>query len=214
MNKKTVWYLACLSVLVLFVSCDTKMSTPKTFLQEICNELNYARTNPSGYAQAVLEPRLSRFDGEKYQQDNGIYLITNEGKTPVEEAITELKTLEPCSALTLDSALCKVSDLLAQYQASTGKTGHDGPNDMTLGDRLKKYGSPQGSAGENCAYGPKTPREIVAQLIIDDGVPSRGHRENIFNANFKLVGISYIEGASAAYGSVCVMDFATAYTAK
>lgn len=44
------------------------------------------------------------------------------------------------------------------------------------------------SYGENIAYGTNTALETLIGLIVDDGVPSRGHRENIFVADWKLMG--------------------------
>jgi uncharacterized protein YkwD len=46
-------------------------------------------------------------------------------------------------------------------------------------------------------------------LIIDDGIRGRGHRRNIFNANYNAVGAAY--GPHARYGSVCSIDFASSY---
>ena len=46
-------------------------------------------------------------------------------------------------------------------------------------------------------------------LIIDDGIPGRKHRENIFASKFNYAGAAY--GTHARYGSVCSMDFAGAY---
>ena len=47
---------------------------------------------------------------------------------------------------------------------------------------------------------------IVRQLIIDDGVPSRGHRDVVFNPDLKWVGFG---GAPhKTYGGMCVIDFA------
>ena len=50
------------------------------------------------------------------------------------------------------------------------------------------------------------------QLIIDDGVASRGHRTNIYNPDFKTVGIAI--GDHKVYGNMCVMDFADAVAEK
>ena len=44
------------------------------------------------------------------------------------------------------------------------------------------------------------------RFLIDDGVPSRGHRDNILNANFKYVGIGLATG-DAECGTVVVADF-------
>ena len=66
--------------------------------------------------------------------------------------------------------------------------------------------------GENISYGKKTARDIVLQLIIDDGLSSRKHRKNIFNPNFNFAGAAY--GAHARYGSICNIDFAGAYAER
>ena len=43
------------------------------------------------------------------------------------------------------------------------------------------------------------------QLLVDDGVPSRGHRENIFTSEFTYVGIA-VAGHSQ-YGKCCILDY-------
>lgn len=188
--------------------------TVSSIEREILAELNYARQNPRGYAKNVLQPRIARFNGLYYRQDDGVNLKTQEGARAVQEAVQELNSRSALQPLALDTALSKASRLLAEYQAQSGTIGHSGPNGMNMQQRIERYGSWDGYIGENCAYGSKTAREIVAELIIDDGVSGRGHRKNIFNGRFNKVGIAYIEGGNAPYGSVCVMDFAGSFTAK
>jgi uncharacterized protein YkwD len=55
---------------------------------------------------------------------------------------------------------------------------------------MDRYGKFSGSAGENIAYGHSScGAQIVAQLHIDDGVPNRGHRTNMYMPAFTQVGI-------------------------
>ncbi len=63
-----------------------------------------------------------------------------------------------------------------------------------------------GSIGENISYGPDDGREVVLQLIIDDGVPDRGHRANIFSPGFRLAGV--VCGPHPKFRTICVIDFA------
>jgi hypothetical protein len=79
-----------------------------------------------------------------------------------------------------------------------------------MSDRIAKYGQFVASAGENIAYGTTGGKEIVLQLIIDDGVASRGHRENIFKPALKFLG-SWTAG-HVTYSSETVIDYAGGMT--
>ena len=75
-----------------------------------------------------------------------------------------------------------------------------------MSDRIAKYGQFVATLGENIAYGTTGGKEIVLQLIIDDGVASRGHRTNIFKPEFLIVG-SWTS-THGTYGTETVMDYA------
>lgn len=47
----------------------------------------------------------------------------------------------------------------------------------------------EATAGESISYGQDEPIEVILQLAVDDGVPSRGHRKNLFNTGFVKAGI-------------------------
>ena len=91
-------------------------------------------------------------------------------------------------------------------QGPDGHIGHESPDGERFYDRLMRHGAAESIAAENIAYGPPTPSDVVRALIIDSGVPSRGHRRNIFHAGFEVVGVSC--GPHRDYNTMCVMDFA------
>ena len=85
--------------------------------------------------------------------------------------------------------------------------GHSSSNGMSMGDRLAKFGKYSGHCGENIAYGSDTAKKVVIDLLIDDGVASRGHRKNLFNLNFEVCGVAV--GYHQAYDTMAVQNFAT-----
>ena len=77
-----------------------------------------------------------------------------------------------------------------------------------MGDRVERYCNWSTALGENCQFGdtPDGAHEAVLQLLIDDGVASRGHRENIFNAAYAWIGIGV--APHGTYKQCCTIDYA------
>jgi len=95
-------------------------------------------------------------------------------------------------------------------QGPTTETGHDDPDGTTMSQRLEKYGQFTATSGENIAYGTTGAEAIVIALLIDDGVPNRGHRVNIFKAEYKVLGAW--TGSHGQYGSMTTINYAGGFT--
>jgi uncharacterized protein YkwD len=74
---------------------------------------------------------------------------------------------------------------------------------------MNRYGAWQRKVAENIAYGGRSARGVIVQLIVDDGVPDRGHRMNIFDPEYRVVGVGC--GPHVRFGDMCVIDFAAGY---
>jgi uncharacterized protein YkwD len=60
-----------------------------------------------------------------------------------------------------------------------------GSDGSSLGQRVKRFAvSP--CMGENLDFGNSDPADIIKALIIDDDVPSRGHRKNILHPGWAI----------------------------
>jgi uncharacterized protein YkwD len=178
---------------------------------EIVSELNLARTQPAVYAE-ILRDYRTFIRGLHLERPGEITVVLNEGTKAVDEAIAFLSKQKPIPALVLSKGLSQAARDHARDQGRTGQTGHNGSDRSTMGQRIERYGAWEKTAGENIAYGGETARDVVIQLIVDDGVASRGHRKNIFNPDFLVVGIAF--GKHPGYRTVCVQDFAGAYREK
>ncbi len=224
--KNKLFALWIFAVFIFLSSCES-LSSPASkhvpsndnaahspIVRDSLIELNRVRRNPKKYAEEEIKPRLKYFDGKFYKAPGQIPILTNEGASTVQECIDVLMKTKPMELLELEKGLCSAAQWLADDQAKTGKTGHYGSDGSSPFERMNRYGKVLITAGENCAYGPKTGREIVAQLLIDDGVADRGHRINILKPEFKKIGIGYNNEANAPYGAISVMDFTGDYVSK
>jgi uncharacterized protein YkwD len=102
-------------------------------------------------------------------------------------------------------------DLVTEQQAS-GAVGQAGRNGKGADDRVNRYGTWAKSIGENIEYGSKDARTIVINLIVDDGVPGQGHRTNLMNPDFTVVGVAC--GAHPINRHMCIFTFAGTYKEK
>ncbi len=177
--------------------------------KQVVVEVNMVRTDPAEYAQRFLVPLRSYYQGPlvRFPGESGV--STHEGIGALDESIKELVAAKPVSPLFPKKGLTLAARDLARDQGKTGATGHTGSDGSTDETRINRYGKWDISSGECVSYGNGEARRIVTSLLIDDGVPSRGHRRNLLNGTFGFIGVAV--GPHRLYGQMCVMDFAGSY---
>lgn len=176
----------------------------------VIREMNLARQNPALYATFVQELR-TRMSGNVLVLPGHTRIRTKEGTAALDEAIRFLQTAQPLPPLTVSRGMSRAAADHCADQADGG-FGHEGRDRSHAGQRIARYGNFSGSWGENISYGKSTARDVVLALIIDDGLPARKHRKNIFNPNFNFAGAAF--GPHARFGTMCSIDFAGMYAER
>jgi uncharacterized protein YkwD len=176
----------------------------------VIREMNLARQNPALYATFVQELR-GRMNGNVLVLPGHTRIRTKEGTTAVDEAIRFLQNAQPLPPLTLSRGMSRAAADHCADQAD-GAFGHEGKDRSHAGQRIARYGNFSGGWGENISYGKSSARDVVLALIIDDGLPARKHRKNIFNPNYNFAGAAF--GRHARFGTMCSMDFAGGYAER
>ena len=179
---------------------------------EVIQEINLARAHPEKYA-GYLQEYKKYYNGKICSSPNRARpVMTFEGVAAIDEAIRFLQSsnplgrLEPSRGLSL-GAKDHVLDL-----SQKGFISHRGSDGSLPTDRVSRYGTWESAMGEAILFEVSTPREMVMQLIIDDGVRDRGHRRDLFEPSFQVAGVSIVP--KGGFGGFCVIDFADKFTDK
>lgn len=182
------------------------------FQKQVIFELNKVRSNPKRFAEEYMEDLRTCYEGSLFIYPGQDPVKTKEGIEPLNECINVLLNARPVPVLHPAGGLSKASADLVADQQQYGGIGHIAHNGSTTQNRIEKYGNWDICSAEDISYGIFDAREIVMTLLIDDGVPNRGHRENILNPCFRFVGVGY--GKHPDYQSLCVIDYAGDYKKK
>lgn len=165
--------------------------------------INAARADPAAYAASLRDYRR-HFDGDiVYLPGDYNGVRTREGVAAVDEAIAFLEHLTPLRPLEPASLLTRTAAEFSREQGEAGSSGHLGQDGSRPGDRVKRSGGDV-FVGEVIAYGFADADQVVRQLIVDDGVPDRGHRKLLFTPRFRFAGIGC--GPHRAMEHLCVVD--------
>lgn len=152
--------------------------------QKIIWILNLIKINPSLFLKSVLLNPKSIYYKSPRQQNHYYRSLVN-----------DLKSLSPNDALLQPDSINFVSaQCHAVISGQTGYVGHKRESDC-----VRNY------SGECCSYGTGDPLGVVMQLLIDEGVPSLGHRKICLDYEFKSIGVSI--QPHSRYGNNTVLDF-------
>ena len=152
--------------------------------QEVIHILNLLRSNPALFLRSVLQNPKSPYyvrPGEK-----------NKYKTSLVADMRKLKS----TAILLgpDAGLFETARCHAESSGKAGYVGHD-----------RLAGCEKGFLAECISYGSADPLEVVMQLLIDEDVPSLGHRKILFDFSYGKAGVA--TRTHTGYGSNSVICF-------
>lgn len=86
--------------------------------------------------------------------------------------------------------MAKCPKVHAKEIGSNGTIAHKCSKNRGTKERLRDYGNVIGCYGENISVFCNSAKEVIMQLIIDDGRESRSHRNNFFQEDFKIMACS------------------------
>lgn len=176
---------------------------------EVLREWNELRANPPAFAR-YLEVWLPHFRGNLLELPTS-RRITFEGAAAVREAIALLKATGSLPDVQASPLMALAAREHVRDLGPRGGRGHQGADGSSVGDRLQRHGQWYGSVSESCTFGAASAIHTIMELVIDDGVASRGHRAMLLRAKGGMVGIAC--GPHRDYGSMCVLDLADDFTA-
>ncbi len=150
--------------------------------KDVYNYLNFARTRPKEFCEKFVIPNWDK--NNSYENS----------------LVEKMMSLKPMGTLLPDRKLYASADCHAIVSGELGFVGHTRSVNRKTKKKCDSY-----FMGECISYGCGSGLSIVLQLLIDDGVPSLGHRYICLSEGFIEVGISIRKHAK--YGVNCVLDF-------
>ncbi|MBK9796534.1 MAG: CAP domain-containing protein [Holophagaceae bacterium] len=201
-------FAALLLIALALPGQEAAVPKATAFERAVVQEMSDARTAPRAYARHLRELR-GFFEGMLWHRPGRVPLRTEEGVAALDEAIAFLEAVRPVGPLRFNEGLARAARLHAQDIGPRGALEHLGADGAKLSTRLNRLGTWHGTIGENIGTLEEDPRQVVIQLLVDDGVPGRGHRLNLFNPDFHQAGAG--RAPHREYRVVTVIDYADGF---
>ena len=112
-------------------------------------------------------------------------------ESEVVRLINEQRAQYGLSALAANQELSQVARYKSEDMASKGYFSHESPTYGSPFQMMQTFGISYRTAGENIAYGQKTPAEVVNAWM-----NSSSHRANILNASYTQTGVGFCANGS------------------
>ncbi|MBR1811070.1 MAG: SafA/ExsA family spore coat assembly protein [Clostridia bacterium] len=100
--------------------------------------------------------------------------------------VNEIRVQYGLNPLTENWELSRVARYKSQDMMQKHYFSHTSPTYGSPFDMMRAFGLSYRTAGENIAYGQRTP-----QAVVDAWMNSSGHRANILNASYTQIGVGY-----------------------
>lgn len=101
--------------------------------------------------------------------------------------VNEQRAQNGLKPLTENWELSRVARYKSQDMADNRYFSHTSPTYGTPFQMIKAFGLSYRTAGENIAYGQRTP-----QAVVNAWMNSSGHRANILNSSYTQIGVGYV----------------------
>ena len=101
--------------------------------------------------------------------------------------VNEIRTANGLHELSENWELSRVARYKSQDMRDNHYFSHTSPTYGSPFEMMKAFGLSYRAAGENIAYGYRTP-----QAVVNGWMNSSGHRANILNASYKQIGVGYV----------------------
>lgn len=177
-DKSILPYLKFKADSVLIMKCKFANDVEK----DVYIYLNYARTRPKEFCEKFVIPNWNK----KNAYENSL--------------VKTMMSLKPMGTLLPNKDLYSSAECHATVSGELGFVGHT----RSVNPKTKKK-CDEIFSGECISYGMNEGLSILLQLLIDEGVPSLGHRHICFSGGYEEVGISLKK--HKRYEVNCVLDF-------
>lgn len=196
------WKYLVLAGSAIAAAAAVSATAASEFEADVLDELNALRANPAAYGRELAESR-DRYDGNillgRYEDE--IDIQTHEGVAALDEAVAALRRARAVATLERGEILARAAADHVAAQSRSGEVGHRsrgrGPGERAIARGGGRY------VGEVITYGHGDPVSVIDQLLIDDGVPGRGHRFALLEARYRYAGAAC--GRHSVHRTMCVI---------